>query len=62
MSNAEQALAVSDAFERSNRQGAHIPQNIRAVCLWSLLGLTGSALAIAAGFNTELGQIFLIAG
>ena len=62
MSDAQQALTVSGAFERFDRQGARIPAGLRVVWMWSLLGLTVSALAIAAGFGTELGQILLIAG
>jgi hypothetical protein len=62
MSNAEQALTATGAFERFDRQGSHIAGDLRVICAWSLLGLTVSALAIASGFGTELGQILLIAG
>jgi hypothetical protein len=62
MSNAQQALTISGAFERFDRQDARIPAGLRVVSMWSLLGLTVSALAIASGFGAELGQILLIAG
>jgi hypothetical protein len=62
MSNAQRALTASGAFERSGRQGARIAEDLRLVCVWSLLGLIASVLAIAAGFGAELGQILLIAG
>jgi hypothetical protein len=62
MSNAQQALTVSGTFERSGRQGAGIPEGLRVVWMWSLLGLTVSTLAIASGSGAELGQILLIAG
>jgi hypothetical protein len=62
MSNAQQALSVSGAFGRFDRQGSDIARDIRVVCAWSLLGLIASMLAIAAGFGAELGQILLIAG
>jgi hypothetical protein len=61
MSNAPQALTVSGAFERFDR-GSHIAEDLGVVCVWSLLGLIASALAIVAGFGAELGQILLIAG
>jgi len=62
MSNTRQALTVSGAFGRSGRHGARIAEDLGVICAWSLLGLTVSALSIAAGFGTELGQILLIAG
>jgi hypothetical protein len=62
MSNAPQALTVSGASERFDRQGAHHAGDLRVVGAWSLLGLTLSALVIAAGFGPELGRILLIAG
>ena len=62
MSNARQALTVSGAFERFDRQGSHSAEDLRLVCAWSLLGLIASVLVIAAGFGAELGQILLIAG
>lgn len=62
MSNAQQALTVSGAFGRFDRQGSHIAEDLRVVCAWSLLGLIASVLAIASGFGAELGQILLIAG
>ena len=62
MSNAQQALTVSGAFERFDRQGSHIAGDLRLVCAWSLLGLAVSALAIAAGFGAELDAILLVAG
>jgi hypothetical protein len=62
MSNAQQAAAFSGTFERSGRQSPGISEGLRVVSMWSLLGLTVSALAIASGFGAELGQILLIAG
>lgn len=62
MSDARQALTVSGAFERFGSQGARIPEGLRVVWMWSLLGLTVSALAIAAGFGAELAEVLLIAG
>ncbi|MHB8271634.1 hypothetical protein [Bradyrhizobium sp.] len=62
MSNAQQALTVSGAFGRFDRQGSHNAEDLRLVCAWSLLGLIASALAIASGFGTELAEVLLIAG
>ncbi len=62
MSNAQQALPATGAFERFDRQGSHIAGDLRVIWAWSLLGLTVSALTIAAGYGTELGEILLIAG
>jgi hypothetical protein len=62
MGDAQHALTVSGAFERFDRKGSHIAEDLRLVCVWSLLGLIASVLAIAAGFGAELGQILLIAG
>jgi hypothetical protein len=39
-----------------------VPTDLRAVCLWSALGLAVTGLFFAMGFSAEIGQALMAAG
>jgi len=40
----------------------YIPNQFQIVCLWCGLGLLATALAVALGFDPEVGQLLALAG
>ena len=63
MSNdADHTPAASGAFGRSDAHRRRIPANFAIVCLWALVGLALTALAIALGFRAEIAEILARAG
>ena len=60
--NAGHAAVLDGAFDLSNRQYGRISADFAVVCLWSLLGLSLTALVIAFGFGAEIAEILPIAG
>ena len=57
---AERTTPVAGASWRS--QSTRIPADFGVVCLWALLGLDLTALAIALGFGAEIAEALAIAG
>ncbi len=57
--NTVQTLGV---FSSNTPKPATIPVDLAAVCLWSAAGLLLTAVVIACGFGTEVGQILVMAG
>jgi hypothetical protein len=47
---------------RVTRPGTEASTNFSIVCLWSVLGLTLTALLFALGLGAEVGQILAMAG
>ncbi len=47
---------ASGIFPEVRRQGAQIPADLSAVCLWAFLGLGVTALMIALGFGLEIAE------
>ena len=59
--NVAHAHDVTGTIARSFQQSVPVSTDFGPVCLWSLLGLDLSALAVAVGFATDIAEILALA-